>query len=126
MAWLSRLIGNKASNTTVKISGKEIEIFCSTRADNALANRDPPLLVEIELAFACFARKAVRFHEASTREDIIKVNEKLSLLITTIVPDTCEAGHGNKNTATTALRSFLPKSVRIDYIKGKWVGEYEL
>ena len=126
MGWLSRITGNKGSNTTVKTSGKEIEMFCSIRADKALAKRDLPLVVEIELAFACFARKEVRFHEASTREDFIKVNEKLSLLITTIIPETCEAANKNQSTARTALRTFVPKSVRIDYVKGKWVGEYGL
>ena len=126
MDWLSRLTGNKGSSKTVRISGKEIEVFCSARADRALAERNLPLVVEIELAFACFARKQVHFHETSTSEHVIEVNGKLALLITTIVPDTCEATAKAKGAARTTVRNFMPKWVRIDCAKGKWVGEYGL
>lgn len=126
MNWLSRLTGNKGSSKMVHISGKQIEVFCSARADRALAERDLPLVVEIELAFACFARKQVHFHETSTSGNVIEVNEKLALQITTIVPDTCEVTTKAKGAAKAAVRNFMPKWVRIDCVKGKWVGEYGL
>lgn len=125
MNWLSRLTGTKGSSTTVKIHGKEIEVFCSARAKRALAERDRPLIVEIELAFACFARKQVFFHEASVSKNVIEVNGKLALLITTIIPDTCEAT-GGRETVKGALRNFMPKWVRIDWARGTWSGEYGL
>jgi hypothetical protein len=108
------------------MSGKKIEVFCSASADRALAERDLPLVVEIELAFACFARKAVHFHETSTGENVIEVNGKLALQITTIVPDTCEVTTKVKDTPRATVRNFMPKWVRIDCVKGKWVGEYGL
>lgn len=127
MNWLSRLTGNMGSTTTIKISGKDIEVHCSASADKALAQRDQPLLVEIELAFACFARKQVFFHDAPTgRKNVIDVNEKLALLITTIIPDTCDVVIEAKTTTRAALRNFMPKWVRVDYAKGKWHGEYGL
>ena len=126
MNWLSRLAGNNGSSTTAHISGKEIEVFCSARADRALAERDLPLIVEIELAFACIARKQVYFHETSTNKNVIEVHGKLALQITTIVPDTCEVTTKAKGTAKATVRSFMPKWVRIDCVKGKWVGEYGL
>lgn len=126
MDWLSRLTGNKGSSTAAHVSGKKIDVFCSARADRALAERDLPLVVEIELAFACFARKQVYFHETSTSENVIEVNGKLALQITTIVPDTCEVTTKAKGTAKAALRNFMPKWVRIDCVRGKWVGEYGL
>lgn len=126
MNWLSRLTGNKGSSTTVHISGKQIEVFCSARADRALAERDLPLVVEIELAFACFARKQVHFHETSTSGNVIDVNGKFALQITTIVPGTCEVTTKAKGAASVAVRQFMPKWVRIDCVKGKWVGEYGL
>ena len=126
MNWLSRLTGGKGSSTTVRNSGKEIEVLCSASADTALAQRDRPLVAEIELAFACFARKQVHFHEMSTSKNVIEVNEKLALLITTIIPDTCEVTAQAKDAARAPLRSFMPKWVRIDCVKGKWVGEYGL
>lgn len=123
MNWLSRLTGNMGSTTTIKISGKDIEVRCSASADKALAQRDQPLVVEIELAFACFARKQVLFHDAPTgRKNVIDVNEKLALLITTIIPDTCDVVAEAKTTTRAALRNFMPKWVRVD----KWHGEYGL
>ena len=126
MNWLKLFTGNKGASATANISGKEVGVFCSARADRALAKRDTPLIVEIELAFACFARKQVHFHETSANKNVIEVNEKLALLITTIIPDTCEVTAQAKDAARAPLRSFMPKWVRIDYVKGKWVGEYGL
>lgn len=125
MNWLKQFTGSKGSSTTVTISGKTIEVFRSANADSALAERDRPLIVEIELAFACFARKQVHFHETSTSQNVIGVNGKLALLISTIIPDTCGVTTKTKSTSTT-LRNFMPKWVRLDYVKGKWVGEYGL
>lgn len=125
MNWLTLFItGNKGSSTTVNISGKKVEVSCSASADRALAKRDMPLIVELELAFACFARKQVHFHEMSTSRNVIEVNDKLALRISTIVPDICDVTTKTKSTATIALRDFTPKWVRVDYVKGKWVGEY--
>jgi hypothetical protein len=126
MDWLSRLTGNKGSSTTVNIAGKEIEVFCSASADRALAGRDLPLVVEIELAFACFARKQVHFHETPTSGNVIEVSGKLALQITTIIPDACEATTQAKGMARTTVRNFMPKWVRIDCVRGRWVGEYGL
>lgn len=126
MNWLSRLTGYNGSTTTIEISGKEIEVMCSASADKALARRDCPLVVEIELAFACFARKRVLFHDTAGGNNIIDVNEKLALQITTIIPDTCEVAAEAKTTTRAASRNFMPKWVRIDYAKGKWAGEYGL
>lgn len=124
--WLSQLAGHRGSTTTIKISGKEIEVICSATADKALAQLDRKLVVEIELAFACFARKQVLFHDTPSGSNVIDVNEKLALQITTIIPDTCEGFVETKTATRATLRNFIPKWVRIDYAKGKWAGEYGL
>jgi hypothetical protein len=126
MQWLSRFTGNKDATTSVKVAGKAIEVHCSASATKALAQRDRPLVAEIELAFACFARKQVRFHETADGKDAIGVTDKLALVITTIIPDACEPSAGGKDGGTVALRKFMPKWLRIDYVKGKWAGEYGL
>lgn len=126
MNWLSRLTGCRGSTTTIRISGKEIEVICSANADKALVQRARPLIVEIELAFACFARKQVLFHDTPAGKHVIDVNAKLALLITTIIPDTCEAVAEAKMATRATSLNFIPKWVRIDYAKGKWTGEYGL
>jgi hypothetical protein len=115
MSWFSKIAGKQGSIIKTTIAGKEISVFCTRSADKALAKRERPLLVEIELAFACIAHKQVRFQERATAADAIKVNEQLTFVITTLMP-------GNGETA--GVRSFMPKWVRIDYSKGKWAGEY--
>lgn len=127
MNWLSRLTGNIGSTTTIKIADKDIEVRCSASADKALAQRAQPLIMEIELAFACFVRKTVLFHDAPTRgKNVIEVHEKLALVITTIIPDACDGAGESKTMAGPALRNFMPKWIRVDYTKGKWQGEYGL
>ena len=123
MNWLSRLTGHGNSSTIVKVSGKEIEILCSARANKALSQRDQPLVAELELAFACIARKQVRFHDTPPGKEVIGVNEKLALLITAIIQNTCEVVDG-KTVPKTTGRNFMPKWVRIDFAKGEWVGDY--
>ncbi len=125
MNWLSRFAGHADSNTTVTASGREIEVRCSARANQALAKRERPLVAELELAFACFARKQVRFHDAPMGGDVIGVNDRLGLLITAIVPNACEMGKAKTATEITA-KTFMPKKVRIDRFNGEWVGEYDL
>lgn len=124
MMWLSQLTGNKEINTQVQVSGKTIEVFSSTRANKELMKRAVPLVVELELAFACMARKKVLFHDAPTNSSVISVHEKLALQITTIVPDLCSTTPADQERVT--VRGFLPKWVRIDYSGGNWVGEYGL
>lgn len=126
MNWFSIFTGGKESSVSVDIADKEVKVFCSPRADKALAQRDRPLIVELELAFACFARKRIRFHEASASSNAIAVKTNLALVILTIIPDSCETAADAKSSATTAFHKFIPKWVRIDYVKGKWVGEYGL
>lgn len=126
MNWLAPFAGSSGSSATVNISGKQVEVFCSASADRALAKRDMPLVVELKLIFACMVRKQVHFHETSTSRNAIEVSGKLALLISTIAPGACEVTAKAGSTATAALRNFMPKWVRIDYVKGKWVGEYGL
>ncbi|WP_437558110.1 hypothetical protein [Acidithiobacillus sulfuriphilus] len=125
MNWLSRFAGHADSSTTINVTDRKIEILCSARANLALAKRECPLVAEVELAFACIARKQVRFHDAPMGGDVIGVNERLGLLITAIVPHTCETGKAKTATEITA-KKFMPKRVRIDYLHGAWVGEYDL
>lgn len=122
----TRWFGDRESRTVVSVCGKVLEVRCSAAAARALAARDSPLIVELELVFACFARKEIRFYESSgevgTHGSPIPVNGTLALRILTIVPDACEAGAGKATSAPA--RNFVPRWVRIDHVKGRWVGEY--
>lgn len=125
MDWFAWLSGHRCSKTTINLAGKAVDVVCSARANQALARRDRPLVAELELAFACMARKHVRFHDTPTERAVIGVTDRLSLLVTTVVPSSCGLADA-QTAATAAARKFVPRWVRIDHAKGEWVGEYGL
>lgn len=121
MDWLSKITGNTGTTLTTTIEGKEVSVHCSRRAGKALARRKSPLFVEVELAFACIARKAVHFHESPQPAEVIMLSDRLALQLTTSLPDGGEAGTSQ---APPGPPHFLPKWIRLDYSKAGWRGEY--
>ena len=121
MHWFTKITGTADTTIITTVSGKEISVLCTRRANKALASRAQSLLMEIELAFACIAHKAVHFHEGPLPANAIRVNDRLALQITTRIADTCAT---DSATTSSGLRHFLPKWIRLDYRKGKWIGEY--
>ncbi|MHB8388312.1 MAG: hypothetical protein ACYDBH_01870 [Acidobacteriaceae bacterium] len=123
-----RWLGGRGSRAVITVSGKEVEVRWSAAAERLLTGREEPLIVELELAFACFARKAVRFYESpgttAPAGSRIPVTETLGLQIVTRVPDSCAADASSGAVRNPALRDFVPRWVRIDHVKGAWVGEY--
>ena len=59
-----RWLGGRATHAVITVSGKELEVRWSAAVERLLNLRETPLIVELELAFACMARKTVRFHES--------------------------------------------------------------
>ena len=120
--------GGRASRAVVTVSGKELEVRWSAAAERLLTTRDTPLIVELELAFACMARKTVRFHESpdptAPSGSRIPVTETLALRIVTRIPDACAAPTTSATVRNPTLRQFVPRWVRIDHVQGVWVGEY--
>lgn len=118
--------GGRRSRVVIAVSGKEVEIRWSAAADRALAAREAPLIVELELAFACLARKTVRFAEppATPSSGHIPVTETLVLQIVTRIPDACTPDAPSGAVPNLAPRHFVPRWVWIDRVKGAWVGEY--
>jgi hypothetical protein len=126
MNWLSTLMHGADSRAIIRVGDKETEVFCSPRAERALAKRDRALIVEVRLSFGCMVRKDVRFLDLSAAESAIEVNNKLRLLVTTFVPSVCGIGAPEQTAASPKLREFAPKWVRIDYARGGWIGDYGL
>ena len=123
-----RWFGGRATHAVITVSGKEVEVRWSAAAARQLALRETPLIVELELAFACMVRKTVRFHESpgliAASGICIPVTETLTLQIVTRVPDACAAETTSATVRNPTLRQFVPRWVRIDHVQGAWVGEY--
>ncbi|MHB8409602.1 MAG: hypothetical protein ACYDHY_16170 [Acidiferrobacterales bacterium] len=123
-----RWLGGRESRAVITVSGKAVEVRWSAAAERMLTMRKTPLVVELELAFACMARKTVRFDESPTLTApsgiSIPVTETLALQIVTSVPDACTPDALSGTVRNPALREFVPRWVRIDWVKGAWIGEY--
>lgn len=109
MNWIASLMNGEVSRSIIKMGDREIEVFCSSRADIALAKRDKALIVEARLSFGCLVSKEVRFLELPAAENVIKVNKKLRLLVTTFMPAVCEIGAKEQTVASPRLREFAPE-----------------
>lgn len=114
----------KKSHKTIAISGKPMQVTCTARAMRILAQRHEPLIVEMELAFACFAHKSVHFHEQPSGQNLTFVTDKLAVCFHSVIPDHCDTSQKTQSPAS-ALR-VMPRWLKLDYAGGKWVGEYGL
>jgi len=125
--WI-RWFGDRESRTVVTVCDKALEVRCSAAAARALAAWDSPLVVELELAFACFARKEIRFTNlvqgTESESRLVRVSETLALRVTTIVPESCAVNASSAAIPQAPVRNFVPRWLRIDHAKGRWVGEY--
>jgi hypothetical protein len=111
------------------VKNKPFEVYWSSSAEKALQKRLAPLLVEMELKFACMVRMRVHFHENVEHKQSISITDKLSVLYRPVVGQSCSlkdsnelAGHGELTTGSMANR--FPKRLAIDYVRGAWFGQY--
>ncbi len=125
MNWLTALSPfGKNMSRTIEFSGKPIEVTCTSRAMRALLLQREPLIVEMELAFACFARKTVRFHEQPPGPRLTLVTDKLAVCFRSVIPDHCDTS--KEKSALASGLDVTPRWLKIDYVKGVWTGEYGL
>jgi hypothetical protein len=114
--------------TQIQMHHRTIEVTLSSAAEEALSQRDMPLLAEMELYFSCLIRKVVRFHETTT-DDSIAINEKLSLRFRPIMTQHCGTDYeGTEPPVTdfpiTEPERYVPHWLKIDYKGGQWYGEF--
>jgi len=132
MDWFTRHRSNgKSLNATIEISGKPLEVQCTPSATSELERRTQPLFVEVELALACFARKEVRFRDKKPDNDLTFVSDNLAVYVHALVPETCNVDNVPMDSAdqsgpSVEAYNFVPKWLRIDFRKGRWLGEYGL
>jgi len=114
--------------TIVQIHGKQCRIKLSKTAKNALAVRELPLVVEMEITLACMIRKIVRFHEDTSHSDTITVNDTLCLRL--VSGEHCGVNEKSRASQTTGIapiinwKAVVPHWLEIDYQHGDWVGQF--
>lgn len=117
-------------HTTVNIDDKLISVELSNAAADALAQRDTPLLAEMELLFSCLIRKKVRFLDAADSPGAVPVIDGLALRFHPVMTAAChvsDLGHDTPPLADFPIvnaRAFIPRWLRIDYDDSRWQGEF--
>ncbi|MFK5915103.1 MAG: hypothetical protein QM484_12085 [Woeseiaceae bacterium] len=119
----------------VDIRGKNLNIMTSRRAERLLAQRDQPLIAELQLYFTCVVQKRVLFHDAFNNNeniDILSANNKLHIAYHTVQSNACNpvefaATHPvKKELKSNAAKSMRPSLFQLDFKNGQWVGEFSI
>jgi hypothetical protein len=114
---------------TVTIEGKTVNVETSPAADQALQQRQQPLLAEMELYFSCLIRKQVRFREAGENNNEIAAGDQLAVRFRPVMTARCDANYEGDEPPLTDFpivkpTAYVPHWLRIDFRHGKWVGEF--
>jgi hypothetical protein len=112
----------------ITLADKTVEIRLSARATRALAERESPLLAEMELLFSCLIRKRVRFGDLAM-ESVTTVSDRLSVSFRPVMTRVCAisdlAGSPPMEDFPVANpRPYVPRWLAIDYRRGEWFGEF--
>lgn len=121
----------KNISTTIAINAKQVTVEWTKTAALEMDKRMVPIVVELRLYFSCLVKKVVYFHEAAPDRDVLKATDKLSLFFRPVTSTACtfdvaeRLGHQPEiDLDNPNVRKMAPKRVEIDFIKGKWRGEF--
>jgi hypothetical protein len=114
-------------NTTLE--GKPLRVTLSDAAQRALAQRSTPLIAEMELYFSCLLRLRVRFYERDEGASATPINAQLSIRFRPVMSRRCDLqevkGKSPLDDFPIVNRApYVPHWLRLDYVKGEWVGEF--
>lgn len=118
-------------STTVSINGKPVLVEWTPSAARALAVRECPLVLELELYFSCLVKKFVHFHDDAPGRTPVGVNDKLQLYFRAVTSTACTIETAERlgrqpeaEIDTVVARKLAPKRVRLDHGAGKWQAEF--
>lgn len=111
----------------ITLHEKSLEIRLTSAAQRALAQRDRPLVAEMELLFSCLLRKRVYFGESL--EHATPVDEHLSVRFKPIMTRRCSVAEGGASPPSERFplenpRPYVPNWLSIDFRRGDWVGDF--
>lgn len=112
----------------ITLADKNLDIRLSPAAELALAQRQTPLLAEMELLFSCLIRKRVRFGELPS-EGAIPASDRLSVRFRPVMTRVCAVADVGgalplDDFPIANPRPYVPHWLAIDYRRGQWLGEF--
>ncbi len=128
-----RRLASNAHSGTIELRGKRMRVNVSESAVQALLDRDAPLLVELELYFSCLVRKQVRFtappEKPSTDAECARILRGLYANFRAVTTAHCRIDEtdGKPPVETLPVKRpdlFVPDWLKIDFRRGRWLGEY--
>lgn len=118
-------------NKLIKIHDKDVHVTLTKSAERAATLLAAPLLAEIHLIFGCMIVKRVWFKERTNPESEAIAGNLHACFCTVRYSKQCRISHidsgveePNDFPLMVEKKAFVPHWLRIDYKKGKWIGEY--
>ena len=109
--------------------GKNIRIYWTQRAEQALASRTDSLLIEMQVYFSCVVKKRVLFHDRA-KPEAQRINDKILLTSRAVQSGSCSpeefARHYPIKQELTSdnAKNMVPTLLKIDYKNKQWCGEF--
>jgi len=128
---LDRWFNPPRHTKTVMLRDKPFEVEWTKRAQRAFERRNKPLIIEMQLYFSCVIKKRVLFHDSYDLESI-NVNDNITIAFRPVESTSCDPIEFAKNYPvkqqfkSTAASKMRPKYLLVDYVRGKWVGEFRV
>ncbi|HEX9627841.1 MAG TPA: hypothetical protein VGA00_12950 [Acidiferrobacterales bacterium] len=111
----------------ITLAGKTLRVHLSRAAARALARRDAPLVVEMELYFSCLIRKTVRFRDTTRHGAAVRVTDRLLVEFRPVTSARCGLSGDEpalRDFPIADPRAYVPRWLTIDYRRGEWRGQF--
>ena len=119
------------SDLSLTLNDRSLAIELTPAAQAALAKRDRPLYVQMELYFSCLLRLKVRFYETLPAVDTAwsRVNDKLVVSFRPVMTAQCNNDYQGEEPPLTDFpiahdAPFTPRWLQLDFRQGQWQGEF--
>lgn len=110
---------------------KVLRIRWTERAQLALAKRNKPLIVEMQLYFSCLVKMRVLFHD-EVDQPVITVNPLIAFVFRAVQSTACDpvefARHYpvKRQFDSPAISKISPALLELDYRNDNWLGQFYL
>lgn len=114
----------------VQLGRRRVRVRLSEAARRALDQREGVLYAQMELYFSCLLRFKLRFSDTPLDTHSAAVTDKLYLSFRPVMTAHCGRDFEGDEPPLTDFpirnaEAFVPKSVSIDWRRGRWQGSFE-